>query len=107
MKLKEKIGKLIAPQFLQKKLYQLYRKYQTKIFSANIRDYLGSRASDSNINNGIKNTVENDAGNFWVYNNGLTIITHSYDVKEGESRKIIVSGLSIVNGLKPLVRSAL
>ncbi|ACA99458.1 MULTISPECIES: AIPR family protein [Cyanophyceae] len=80
------------------KLYQLYRKYQTKIFSANIRDYLGSRASDSNINNGIKNTVENDAGNFWVYNNGLTIITHSYDVKEGESRKIIVSGLSIVNG---------
>ncbi|HBC3362266.1 TPA: hypothetical protein KDX70_000473, partial [Vibrio parahaemolyticus] len=35
-------------------LARLYKKHRTKIFSANIRDYLGSRKSDSNINNGIK-----------------------------------------------------
>lgn len=85
-----------------KLLHELYRQYQTKIFSANIRDYLGSRASDSNINNGIKDTVKNDSGNFWVYNNGLTVITHSYEVKIGNGealqKQVVVEGLSIVNG---------
>lgn len=76
-------------------LARLYKKHRTKIFSANIRDYLGSRKSDSNINNGIKRTVENDAGDFWAFNNGLTILTHSYTV-DGDS--IEAQGLSIVNG---------
>jgi hypothetical protein len=76
-------------------LARLYRKHRTKIFSANIRDYLGSRKSDSNINNGIKKTIENESGNFWAYNNGLTILTHNYEVKD---KAIKVQGLSIVNG---------
>lgn len=76
-------------------LARLYKKHHTKIFSANIRDYLGSRKSDSNINNGIKQTIENDVGNFWVYNNGLTILTHSYTISENS---INIRGLSIVNG---------
>jgi hypothetical protein len=76
-------------------LARLYRKHRTKIFSANIRDYLGSRRSDSNINNGIKKTIENESGNFWAYNNGLTILTHNYEVKD---KAIKVRGLSIVNG---------
>lgn len=67
------------------------------MFSANIRDYLGSRSSDSNINNGIKSTLDNEHDNFWVYNNGLTILTHaaSYDPTKG---KLSFRGLSIVNG---------
>lgn len=76
-------------------LARLYRKHRTKIFSANIRDYLGSRKSDSNINNGIKRTVENDASDFWAFNNGLTVLTHSYNVQDNS---IEVQGLSIVNG---------
>jgi hypothetical protein len=78
-----------------RELASLYRKDKTRIFSANIRDYLGSRKSDSNINNGIKTTAESDSNNFWVYNNGLTILTHSYEV---QSRKIKLKGISIVNG---------
>ena len=35
-------------------LWRLYRRYKTKLFSANVRDYLGSRNSDSNINNRMK-----------------------------------------------------
>ncbi|EJL6415930.1 AIPR family protein [Vibrio cholerae] len=78
-----------------KDLARLYRKHRTKIFSANIRDYLGSRKSDSNINNGIIRTVEQDSTNFWAYNNGLTILTHSYAV---DNKSIKVNGFSIVNG---------
>jgi hypothetical protein len=77
-------------------LYRSYRKYKTKIFSANIRDYLGSRSTDSNINNGIRRTAENDPDNFWVFNNGLTILTHSFEVDE--KNNLSFQGFSIVNG---------
>ena len=76
-------------------LRKLYKKHKTKIFSANIRDYLGSRSTDSNINNGIKNTVEKEPGNFWVYNNGLTVLTHEYQISDNI---VTVNGFSIVNG---------
>ncbi len=76
-------------------LARLYKKHKTKIFSANIRDYLGSRKSDSNINNGIKRTVEEHPLDFWAFNNGLTVLTHSYNVTD---IGLAIQGLSIVNG---------
>lgn len=79
-------------------LYRAYKKFKTDLFSANIRDYLGSRSSDSNINNAIKNTIENDTSNFWVFNNGLTILVHSFTPPENDNKKLTIKGLSIVNG---------
>jgi hypothetical protein len=47
----------------------------------------------------IKRTAENEPENFWVFNNGLTILTHSYSPEpHGEKLKLIVKGMSIVNG---------
>src|SRR5436190_22021357 len=51
-------------------LYDLYHRYKTDLFSANLRGYLASRESDSNINNGIKTTADAEPRNFYVYNNG-------------------------------------
>ncbi|MEM8209165.1 AIPR family protein, partial [Morganella morganii] len=62
---------------------------------ANVRDYLGSRSSDSNINHGIKKTIENEHNNFWAYNNGLTILTHGFKYSKN---LITLNGISIVNG---------
>ena len=76
-------------------LYEQYNEYGTKLFSANIRGYLGSRKSDRNINTGIKDTCENDPINFWAYNNGITCLVHDYLLDEG---KITFKGLAIVNG---------
>lgn len=77
-------------------IFKHYSKYKDKLFSANIRDYLGSRNSDSNINNGIIETVKKDPSNFWVYNNGLTILTHSFSLSS--NNKVKLKGMSIVNG---------
>lgn len=77
-------------------LYRVFKKHKTKIFSANIRDYLGARSTDSNINNGIRKTIENEADDFWVFNNGLTVLTHSFEVSE--NNKLKIEGFSIVNG---------
>jgi hypothetical protein len=80
-----------------KKLHTLFNKYGTKLFSANVRDYLGSRKSDSNINNGIKTTAEEAPQNFFVYNNGITALVNdfAYDKKKKE---LTINGFSIVNG---------
>jgi hypothetical protein len=76
-------------------LYGLYKDNGAKLFSANVRDYLGSRKSDSNINNGIKSTAEIEPANFYVYNNGITALVNGYSF---ESKILTISGLSIVNG---------
>ncbi len=82
-------------------LYNVYRKHKTRLFSANVRDYLGSRKSDANINYGIKRTAESDPLDFWVFNNGLTILVNSYEhLPNQKTNKIAlkINGLSIVNG---------
>jgi len=76
-------------------LYDLYNTYKEKLFSANIRGYLGSRRTDRNINNGIKQTCESEPTNFWVYNNGITCLVHNY---EENNNKLKLTGLAIVNG---------
>lgn len=76
-------------------LYKLFRTYKTDIFSADVREYLGSRKTDDNINNGIKQTAQNDPGHFWVYNNGITVLV--YEFEKGEAT-LHIKGFAIVNG---------
>jgi len=78
-------------------LYYLFQEHGTTLFSANVRDYLGSRRSDSNINNGIKNSAVNAPSNFFVYNNGITALTNDFQY-DSTNKTLKISGLSIVNG---------
>lgn len=81
-------------------LAALYRKYETDLFSANLRGYLGSRSSDKNINNGIKKTTVEEPENFLVYNNGITslVLNYKYTRKTKKGRLLTITGVSIVNG---------
>lgn len=81
-------------------LADLYKKYETDLFSANLRGYLGSRSSDKNINNGIKRTAVEEPHNFLVYNNGITSLVLDYDYakKTKKGRRLKITGVSIVNG---------
>lgn len=81
-------------------LNHLYHTYKTDLFSANLRGYLGSRDSDSNINNGIKNTAKEQPSNFYVYNNGVTALVLDYSVgkKSRHGQRLKITGISIVNG---------
>lgn len=78
-------------------LHNWFKSYGVKLFSANHRDYLGSINSDKNINSGIKNTAKEEPGNFWVYNNGISIITNKIKLNKKEGR-VRISGISIING---------
>lgn len=80
-------------------LKSLYDKHNTKLFSANVRDFLGMRARESNINYQTQKSLASSPDNFFVYNNGLTILTHNIEVAEDEGKKKVkIHGFSVVNG---------
>lgn len=80
-----------------KQLYSFYETYLDDLFSANPRRFLGidKRAKTKIINAGIKKSAEENAKDFWAYNNGITALTHSYKVK---NNCLICTGISIING---------
>lgn len=78
-------------------LSEIFYKYKQNLFSANVRGYLGSRKSSGNINNGIKETADQEPKNFWVYNNGLTILVNELQ-HFPEKEELHIQGISIVNG---------
>jgi hypothetical protein len=82
-----------------KLLYDLYHKYKSELFSANVRGYLGSRRSDRNINNNIKQTAKEAPQRFWAYNNGITALVNDLQVEgEKDQQTLTIHGIAIVNG---------
>lgn len=85
-------------------VHGLFEEFGDKLFSANIRNYLGSIRSKGNVNNGIKETVSNEPMNFLIYNNGITALVNDIQVykktriKSSFNQKIKINGISIVNG---------
>ncbi len=82
-------------------LHRLYEDHKNALFSANLRDFLGARRVAGNVNNRIKETAENKPGEFFVLNNGITIITKKAQLERNRSKKkakLDITGISVVNG---------
>ena len=78
-------------------MYELWKKAEEKgypLFEENIREYLGGT---SGINKGIISTLKNkeEKGNFFYYNNGITIICRE---AKADSKKVEIFDPQIVNG---------
>jgi len=80
-------------------LVRLVEKYGDALYSANIRDYLGGRAYKRNINRQIEETATHDPKNFWVFNNGITLITRNVSPT---TDRVECSGLAVVNGAQTI-----
>jgi len=80
-------------------LARLVETYGDELYSANIRDYLGVRSSRQNINKKIEETALKDAKDFWVFNNGVTMVTRSAKVEQDHVR---CEGIAVVNGAQTL-----
>jgi hypothetical protein len=78
-------------------LFQLYEDYGDALFSANLRDFLGVRKTSGNVNNRIKETAETKPENFYILNNGITIVNKKADLSS-DKKILSLHGLSIVNG---------
>ncbi|MFC1621241.1 AIPR family protein [Candidatus Omnitrophota bacterium] len=73
----------------------IYEKYGERLLEQNVRTFLQFRG---NVNKGIRNTIQNEPGMFFAYNNGLSITAE--DVKINKEKNIIesVKNFQIVNG---------
>ena len=74
---------------------ELHRKHGDRLFSANYRDYLGSSSRRGNINRQIAQTAQTEPSNFWVYNNGITALTHQI---RDDKNPVQIKGVSVING---------
>lgn len=75
-------------------LRELFKKYDDELFSANYRGFLGI-SKRKKINSTIKSTAEKQPTDFWVFNNGVTLLTTKLYSK---NKKPYIKGISIING---------
>jgi hypothetical protein len=73
----------------------LYKDARDRLFARNIRGFLGDNA----INEGMKETLQQEAEHFWYFNNGITIVCNTAR-KTAEKGQVIlrVSNPQIING---------
>lgn len=75
---------------------------ENRLFSANVRGFVGVKGRKGAINSAIRRTVQEQPENLFVLNNGITALTRKVKVAEEPDsdgrRQINLEGLSIVNG---------
>lgn len=80
-------------------LAALLKKYKAeKLFSGNLREFLGAGKRKNKINLGMIDTVNKEPENFWALNNGVTALVNQYDIKE--DNKLFINGITIINGVQ-------
>ena len=74
---------------------QLFAKTGVRLFARNIRGFLGN----TDINRGMKYTLDKQPENFWYYNNGVTIVCDGARKIEERGREVLrVFNPQIING---------
>lgn len=81
-------------------LARLMDTHGDRLLERNIRRYLGLQGN--RVNEAIQRTLQDPAerGNFYFYNNGVTLICERFDYNalQPENHKVRVEGLQIING---------
>jgi hypothetical protein len=78
---------------------ELIEKHGNKLLERNIRHYLGLHGN--RVNQAIKDTLlSEDCGNFYFYNNGITLVCDSFthNALQSENHIVKVKNLQIING---------
>lgn len=74
-----------------KSLRELHSKHRNSLLGMNLRYYVRQKSVDQ----GIKETIENEPQNFWYKNNGIIIICDDYTIKDTH---LYLKNFSIING---------
>jgi len=75
-------------------LHEIFSKFGDSLFSANYRGFLGITRR-RRINTGIRQSAEAKPRDFWVFNNGITLLTLARTPTKDATR---LTGISIING---------
>jgi len=86
-----------------REIIDIYRKEKNRLFTFNIRNYIGSTST----NKGIIATARDNPAHFFHFNNGISCLAKTVEIPE--EGKVITDGLQIINGaqtVKALANSA-
>lgn len=75
-------------------LNSLFKTHGAELFSANYRGFMGL-SKRRKINSSIRSTAETTPKDFFVFNNGVSILTTKF---RQDNNKAILEGISIING---------
>jgi len=78
-------------------LYNIYRLFGQRLLNLNVRSFL---QLGTKINKGIRETLLNEPGRFFSYNNGIVVVVDSIEIDHDKEGSYISSatGFQIVNG---------
>jgi hypothetical protein len=81
-------------------LTSLHDTYGDRLFSANVPGYMPSRRTARNISHNMEATARERPGQFWAFNNGITVPVHDYDAPQLHKphEKLLLHGFAIING---------
>ncbi|MGD0868740.1 MAG: AIPR family protein [Bryobacteraceae bacterium] len=75
-------------------LAELFTRERSRLFTLNIRNYIGDTATNKTI----RKTALEDAENFFFFNNGISALAESVEEDKKDARILHCRNLSIVNG---------
>jgi hypothetical protein len=95
-------GKGLVSTVQGRELVSLYSEFGDELFARNVRLYLG--AKKGSVNAGMLATLEDSSerGNFWAYNNGITMICEGFQY-DNKTSELTLRNFSIVNGCQTTV----
>lgn len=98
-------GKYLVATVPGSSLAALFEEHGNRLFDQNVRLFLGSRKGS--VNAGISETLgeKTERGNFWAYNNGITILARGVE-PDPENEHLNLTEFSIVNGCQTTVSIA-
>jgi AIPR protein len=89
------IGKILV-----REIEVLFNRHGDLLLERNVRRFLGLQGN--RVNQGIDHTLRTEAerGNFYFYNNGITLLCRkfTYNALQGDNYQVRVEGLQIING---------
>lgn len=94
--------KTLYGQVKLKDLVQMHERHSFALYQKNIRYFIGGNTSP---NRAIKNTLDQEANNFFLYNNGITALCSHFESAGslgGNNRKYKILGISVVNGAQTI-----
>lgn len=89
-------------------LIKFHHEYGDALYDKNIRTFLGRKSA---VNKSIVSSLENDPSDFFFLNNGVTVLCKLIDPKgkarnNGQGRKFVLRGLSVINGAQTISSAA-
>jgi hypothetical protein len=92
---KGKKWRSIATTLNGQQVHDLYSRFGDDLYSANLRGFLNMLGRRTSINSRMMDSLKNSAKNFWVFNNGITLLTKKLTSEEGV---LTLTGVSVING---------